>query len=169
MSAYWLGVIQYLNQCKLPNLLFLKGKAPTTEGILSLKLVLNSASWCIYVYLLAFTSSPDETKSTCTVERLFAFTPNHLLVRHNYFLHNLQLFADFDFSVLQRVKVANSGHDSLLGPRLVQKTEFCAQTRGLPAAAWRGATKKFLSNTVTNANWKCANSWLCKSFFSLQM
>ena len=76
--------------------------------------VLNFASWCIHVYLLAFTSSPDETKSTCTVERLFAFTPNHLLVRHNYFLHNLQLFADFDFSVLQRVKVANSGHrDSL--------------------------------------------------------
>ena len=77
--------------------------------------VFNFASWCIHVYLLAFTSSPDETKSTCTVERLFAFTPNHLLlVRHNYFLHNLQLFADFDFSVLQRVKVANSGHrDSL--------------------------------------------------------
>ena len=99
------------------------------------------ASWCIYVYLLAFTSSPDKTKSTCTVERLFAFTPNHLLVRHNYFLHNLQLFADFDFSVLQRVKVANSGRDSLLGPRLVQKTEFWAQTRPLPADWARGHTK----------------------------
>ena len=32
----------------------------------------------MYVYFLAFTSSSDETKSTCTVGRLFAFTANHL-------------------------------------------------------------------------------------------
>ena len=60
--------------------------------------------------------------------------------RHNYFLHNLQLFADFDFSVLQRVKVANT-RSPQPRPWLVQKTEFWAQTRPLPPDWARGHTK----------------------------
>ena len=85
-----------------------------------------------------------ETKSTCTVGRLFAFTTNHLLVRHNYFLHNLQLSADFDFSVLQRVKVANTGHRSLPQAQPGSENRIPGpdeSRRGLSQQPGRGATK----------------------------
>ena len=81
---------------------------------------------------------PSRHKVRVQLNVYLLFTPNHLLVRHNYFLHNLQLFADFDFSVLQRVKVANTGSLPDSGPAWFRKQN---PRRGLSRQPGRGATQ----------------------------
>ena len=125
---------------------------------------LISLDFCklLHYACLLFTCSlshlpPSRRKVRVQLNVYLLFTPNHLLVRHNYFLHNLQLFADFDFSVLQRVKVANTGSlpDSGLGWFRKQNPR-----RGLSRQLGRGATQNITSTSKSSQ--KLLKSNICK-------